>query len=78
MKHLRTEGDLVIAFKEEEIKCLDPNNNDTLIVSIRIINARVIRVMINTNNSANIIYFDLFQKFKLSTNDHTLTTSSHT
>lgn len=60
VKHLRTEGDLKITFKEEEMKFLDPNNNDTSVVSIRIINARMTRFMINTDNSTNVIYFDLF------------------
>ena len=49
-----------ILVKEKEMKYLDSNHDDTLIVSISMINAWVKRVMIDTNNSINILYFDSF------------------
>ena len=59
-KCTRMEDNPKITFKEEETEYLDPSDDDALVVSVRIINARVKRIMINTGNFANILYFDSF------------------
>lgn len=48
---MRMEVHLEIIFKEEKMEYLDLNYDDALVLSIRIINARVKRVMINIVNS---------------------------
>lgn len=63
---------------EEEIEFLDPNHSDALMDSIRIINPQVKRVIIDIGSSADILYFDVFQKLGLLTNDLTFMTSSLT
>lgn len=75
-KHTRIKDDPNITIKEKETEYLDSNYEDTLIVSVRMINARVKRVMIDTCNFISIFYFDAFQKLKLSTNDINPMTSS--
>lgn len=47
----------------------DPNYDDVLVVSIRMINARVKKVMIDIGGFANILYFDAFKKLKLLANE---------
>ena len=42
--------DLEIIFKEEEMKYFDPNHDDDLIVSMRMINVQVKRIMIDTKS----------------------------
>lgn len=44
------------------MKYLDPSYVDALVVSVRMINTRVKRVMINLGSSTNILYFDTFLK----------------
>lgn len=63
------EDNLEITFKEEETKYLDPNHDNPLVVFVRMINARVKRVMIDTDSFPNILYLDTFHKLELSTND---------
>lgn len=60
------EDDSKITFKKKKVEYLDPNHSDALVVSMRMINAQIKRVMIDTGNSTNILYFDAFQKLKLS------------
>ena len=64
-----TEDDSKITLKKKKIEYLDPNHGDALVVSMRMINAQMKRVMIDTSNSANIVYFDTFQKLKLLISD---------
>ena len=47
---------------------LNPNHN-AFMVSIKMINAQVKRVMIDIDSSTNILYFDVFQKLGLLAND---------
>lgn len=48
------EGKLENYLQEEEIEYFDLNHNDALVVSLRIINTRVKRVMIDIDSSTNI------------------------
>lgn len=57
---MRQERGAEIIFKEEETEYLDPSHNNALVVSMRMINARVKRVMIITGSSTNILNFDVF------------------
>ncbi|RWW73583.1 hypothetical protein BHE74_00018535 [Ensete ventricosum] len=68
--------DLDITFKSggEEYPCHD----DALMVSIRMTNAYVKRVMIDTRSSADILYFDAFQKLGLTDKDLVTLTSTLT
>lgn len=70
------EDDPKITFKEKEIEYLDLNHDNAFVVSMRMINAWVNKVMINTGNSIDIIYFDALQKLERPTNDFTIITSS--
>lgn len=64
-----------IIFKEKETKYLNSYYDNVLIVSVRMINAKVKRIMIDIDNSIDILYFDAFKKLELSTNYLTLITS---
>ncbi|RRT36962.1 hypothetical protein B296_00046170 [Ensete ventricosum] len=66
--------DLDITFKSrgEEYPCHD----DALVISIRMANAYVKRVMINTGSSIDILYFDAFQKLRLTDKDLVTLTST--
>ncbi|RRT37944.1 hypothetical protein B296_00044296 [Ensete ventricosum] len=66
--------DLNITFKTggEEYLCHD----DALVISIRMANAYVKRVMINTGSSIDILYFDVFQKLGLTDKDLVTLTST--
>lgn len=74
----RQERGAEITFKEKEREYLDPNHDNTLVVFVKMINARVKRVMIDTSSFANILYFDAFQKFRLSANNLSSMASSLT
>lgn len=75
-KHSRAEDNLKITFKKKEMKYLDLNYNDALVVSMRAINTQVKRVMTDMGSSVDVLYFNAFQKLGLSTNTITLITSS--
>ncbi|RZR80305.1 hypothetical protein BHM03_00006301 [Ensete ventricosum] len=53
-----------------------PNHDDALVISIRMANARVKRVMIDTKSSTDILYFDAFQKQGLTDKDLVSLTSA--
>ncbi|RRT62545.1 hypothetical protein B296_00026841 [Ensete ventricosum] len=42
-----------------------PDHDDALVISTRIANARVKRIMVDTGSSTDILYFDVFQKLGL-------------
>lgn len=56
----------------------DLSHNDAFVVSMRMINTQVKRVMINIGISIDILYFNSFKKLKLAINDLTLMISSLT
>lgn len=64
----RLEDNSEITFKEEEMEYLDLNYDDALVISMRMINAQVKRVMIDIGSSANTLYLYTFQKLGLSAN----------
>ncbi|RRT81431.1 hypothetical protein B296_00004563 [Ensete ventricosum] len=66
-KHSRQKDEPEITFKASESEY--PDHDDTLVVSVRIANARIKRVMIDTRSFANVLYFDAFQKLGLTTAD---------
>lgn len=74
-KHTILEDNSKITFKDEETEYLNPNYNDILVVFVRMINTRVKRVMIEIGSFTNMLYFNVFQKLKLLTNDFTPITS---
>ena len=47
----------------------DPNYDDILVVSVRMINTRVKRLMFDTSSFTDLIYFNAFQKLGLLTNN---------
>lgn len=49
-------------FKEEGIEYLDLNNDDALVVFVRMINAWVKRIIINISSFTDILFFDAFKK----------------
>lgn len=49
-----------MTFKEKETKYYNLNHDDALIVSVRMINAQVKKIMIDISSFVNIIYFDTF------------------
>ncbi|RZS23788.1 hypothetical protein BHM03_00056763 [Ensete ventricosum] len=73
-KRTTHDEDLDITFKSggEEYPCHD----DALVISIRMANAYVKRVMIDTGSSADNLYFDAFQKLGLTNKDLVTLTST--
>ncbi|RRT70720.1 hypothetical protein B296_00001952 [Ensete ventricosum] len=73
-KRLAHDEDLDITFKSggEKYLCHD----DALVISIRMANAYVKRVMIDTRSSAGILYFDAFQKLGMTDKDLVTLTST--
>ncbi|RZS22774.1 hypothetical protein BHM03_00055594 [Ensete ventricosum] len=55
-----------------------PCHDDALVISIRMANGYVKRVMIDTGSSADILYFDAFQKLRLTDRDLVTLTSTLT
>ncbi|RZR77310.1 hypothetical protein BHM03_00002350 [Ensete ventricosum] len=64
-KHPRQKDEPEITFEASETEY--PDHDDSLVVSVRIANARVKRVMIDTRSLADVLYFDVFQKLGLTT-----------
>ncbi|RWW04418.1 hypothetical protein BHE74_00000737 [Ensete ventricosum] len=62
-KHPRQREEPEIVFREGEVEY--PDHNNTLVVSVRIANAMVKRVMVDIGSSADVLYFDAFQKLSL-------------
>lgn len=54
-KHPRLGKGNKITFKKEEMEYLNPNRNNALVVSIKIINAQVKKVMIDIGSSTDIL-----------------------
>ncbi|XP_065039424.1 uncharacterized protein LOC135673957 [Musa acuminata AAA Group] len=54
-----------ITFPTEAAK--RPDHDDALVISARVANAQMRRIMVDTGSSANILYFDAFQKLGLAT-----------
>lgn len=51
---------LKITFKEEKTKFLDLDHDDVLVVSIKMINARMKMFIIDIDSSIDNLYFDAF------------------
>ncbi|RZS27555.1 hypothetical protein BHM03_00061048 [Ensete ventricosum] len=68
--------DYDITFKSRGVEY--PCHDDALVISIRMANTYVKRVMIDTRSSANILYFDVFQKLGLTDKDLVTLTSTLT
>ncbi|XP_009396934.1 uncharacterized protein LOC103981901 [Musa acuminata AAA Group] len=58
-----------ITFGTEEVE--RSHHDDALVISIRIANARVKRVMVNTGSSTDVLYLDTFKKLSLTNEDFT-------
>ncbi|XP_065004121.1 uncharacterized protein LOC135636360 [Musa acuminata AAA Group] len=65
----RSELEPEITFGAEEVE--RSYHDDALVISIRIANARVKRVMVDTGSSANVLYLDDFKKLSLIKEDLT-------
>ncbi|URD75670.1 hypothetical protein MUK42_33875 [Musa troglodytarum] len=55
-----------IMFKEE-MEHLDPNHDNAIVIYLRIINALVKRILVDTKSSIDILYYDSFLRIGLST-----------
>ncbi|RWW70575.1 hypothetical protein BHE74_00021740 [Ensete ventricosum] len=55
-----------------------PDHVDALVITVRIVDARVKRIMIDTRSAADILYFEAFQKLGLTAQDLTPLTSTLT
>ncbi|XP_064987292.1 uncharacterized protein LOC135626032 [Musa acuminata AAA Group] len=66
----RPEFELDITFGTEEVE--RSHHDDALVISIRIANAQVKRVMVNTGSSVDMLYLDAFKKLSLTDGDLTL------
>lgn len=54
--------DSLIMFREKEVEHLDRKHYDALVISFQIVNALVKSILIDIGSSADIIYYDAFQK----------------
>ena len=68
-KRPRPELEPKITFGAEEVE--RSHHDDALVISIRIANARVKRVMVDTGSSADVLYLDAFKKLGLTGEDLT-------
>ena len=50
----------IIGFSEEDVRCLHHPYDDTLVVSIRVGDYNVHRVLVDNGNSADILYYTAF------------------
>ncbi|RRT65404.1 hypothetical protein B296_00021921 [Ensete ventricosum] len=75
-KRSRRCPDPEIIFQPEGEEYLD--HDDTLVITVRIVDAQVKRIMIDTRSAADILYFEAFQKLSLTTQDLTPLTSTLT
>ncbi|XP_064950571.1 uncharacterized protein LOC135611986 [Musa acuminata AAA Group] len=75
-KRSRLEPGSQITFRVEEAKF--PNHDDALVVSVRIANARVKRVIVDTGSSADVLYFEVFKRLGITKGDLTPLASSLT
>ena len=51
----------IIGFSKEDARCLHHPHDDALVVSIRIGDYNMHRVLVDNGNSANILYYPVFQ-----------------
>ncbi|XP_065026102.1 uncharacterized protein LOC135650558 [Musa acuminata AAA Group] len=72
-KHPRPELKPEITFGTEEVE--RSHHDDALVISIRITNARVKRVMVDTRSSTDVLYLDAFKKLGLTNENLTLMNS---
>lgn len=71
-KHPKERDNTKITFKVGKAKYL--NHDDALVISVRIANTQVKRVMVDTGSFADVLYLDAFQKLSLIEKDLTLMT----
>ncbi|RWV96393.1 hypothetical protein GW17_00040900 [Ensete ventricosum] len=73
-KRPRRRPDLEISFQPEGEEY--PDHDDALVVTVRIANARVKQITIDTGSATDILYFETFQKLGLTDQDLTPPTST--
>ncbi|XP_065020456.1 uncharacterized protein LOC135645730 [Musa acuminata AAA Group] len=66
-KRPRLELEPEITFGAREVK--SSHHDDALVISIQVANARVKRVMVDTESSADVLYFDAFRRLGLTEGD---------
>ena len=52
----------IIGFSEEDVRCLHHPHDDTLVVSIRVGDYNVHRVLVDNDNSTDILYYQALQQ----------------
>ena len=52
----------IIRFSEEDAKCLHHSHDDALVISIRIEDYNMHRVLVDNGSSADILYYSAFQQ----------------
>ena len=56
---------LIIGFSEEDMRCLHHPHDDALVVSIRVEDYNMHRVLVDNGSSADIVYYSTFQQMRI-------------
>lgn len=62
-------GDPPIMFRVEVVRHLNLEHDNAYVVSLKIINTLVKKILIDTRSFVNIMYYNAFQKISLTTKD---------
>ncbi|XP_028110761.1 uncharacterized protein LOC114309250 [Camellia sinensis] len=75
IKRGKTEEKHVISFSTRDLERIQTLHNDALVVTLRIRDFDVKRILIGQGSSVEIMYYDAFKQLKLRDTDLALTTS---
>lgn len=69
LKRGKTEAKDVTSFSSRDLECIQTPHNDALVVTLRVKDFEVKRILIDQGSSVEIMYYDAFQQLKLRDTD---------